>query len=402
MSTCTCDTFTGTVKGAFLDKRGAVLNAQHPDFGGNLATALSLAYAGEVIVLPSRDLSGGVLSYTTTTGFSISTKVAIQGNAIGHGGSVAAVDGTIISGTNLSIATASVPFKMDSVCIKESGSSGSAGTIALNIDNSSGGVNNWVLRDIYLTGTTNKLGVGLRCYFALKGVVYGGHIEGWEHGVLLKLTSNANLFVGSKFRLNDIGVYAPDQESAPNAGDQSCDDVFLQGCVLEGNNVGVQAMSGAITLQSCHLENVYTGTNVILGGTASLKSTGCDYGGSAKDIEILAGNAQNHSSVGDTFRGGGGGTNPYSITHNGTGVLRIVNPTMGLPTITGSGPVIVEFENVIYGYQCTGRDLKVEGFATVYSATNGQGFTAHATGGVRYRIVPPNNSGGNAFWITPV
>jgi len=397
---CTCDTFTGvvtsatgsTLTGTVYDRGGAALNVQNVDFGGDVQAAITAATAGDIIVLPRANYDP----------FDIDKKVALQGNAIGSGPAVADVDGSIISGTNDTIVRATVPFKLDSVCIKESETSGDADSIALNIDNGSGGVARWVLRDVYLTGTIERLGVGLHCYFALKGVVNGGNIEGWDNGVVLEHTSNANLFIGTKIRWNNTGVCAP-VSASPVVENASTDDLFLLGCSIEGNKVGVKAMSGAITLQSCHLENTYIddphanplveiqGKNVVMGGTAALKSTGCDFGGAATDIEILSGNAQNHSSVGDTFRG--------TITHNGTGVLRIVNPTLGLPVITGTGPVILEYENVIHGVHCSGRDLKVEGFATVYSTEPGQGFTAHSPDNTRYRLAPPNG-GGTASWVT--
>jgi len=276
---------------------------------------------------------------TVTVPANTTCPIVCYTNQINTGSKVVKIQGagrtSVISGSGCTLITlASSGSTLEDVQVNDP--SGNSSTIAVDVNNGSAGVNDWVLRNVYLTGT-GKNGIGLHTLFGLKGQVIGGEISGFAMNYKPEAagsgsSSNANHLTGVKLREGNYGIFIP-----PN----SVDDVPIDGCTIEGNSVGirVEAGNGKIVAHKTHFENIVgatPGTNIILYGQGSeLVSEGNFFAGAAPNRDIVvndAANAGNQISVGDTLNSG--------VTYNGSGEFMIVEPQF-MPTITGTGTVTV-------------------------------------------------------------
>ena len=258
--------------------------------------------------------------------------------------------GSLISGSGITVIRATEPFIAEDLAIYDP--VGHADTIALDINDGENGVVNWELRNVYLHGTTDRVGIGLRGVFAMKGIVSGAEIIGWGKGVALtqhdtNAKSNAIDFQGVKIRVNDIGLSV-----------EGSDDVFVGGSTIEGNRTGISQASGKVTLSRTHLENNQgaTPTNVTI-SAGNFVSLGSFYAGTGatRDIVVTAG-AGIHTSIADTFNGG--------VTHGGTGVMHVFAPVVAF-TVSGAGPVIEYRDTGVRATNRSGNSYIISGFANL-------------------------------------
>lgn len=200
---------------------------------------------------------------------------------------------------------------------------GHASTVLLNLTSGpypGGGMSNAELRNVYLRGNGDlaeaaRLGIGIKGLFSLKGNVVGGAIEYLNQGVVLEDASNAWAFLGTKVRGNVTGFVLG------QAG-QVVTDVFLLGCTVEGNALGVLTGVIATTMDQCHFENHADGEVVVTSGALKTSKSYFAPSGSTSPIQIQAGSSSLHSSDNDAINPGSAG----SIRHLGTGVYILRNP----------------------------------------------------------------------------
>jgi hypothetical protein len=281
-----------------------------------LQHAIDAVAPGSELVLPG--------PFLITSSLSLNKPLKLRGSAVGQGGGSSLVSGSRIIGSGFTLVRATKPFVLQDVQITDP--VGHASTVALDISDGSNGVANWELRNVYLTSDhTRKLGTGLRCIFALKGLIVGGAIEGWATGVDLQSISgqqsNANAFFGMKIRVNTIGVKMTD-----------VGDLFMYGGTTEGNGTGIEHESGVLFSAGQHFENnVAPRRNIHTTGSGTIVSISDEFYSSGTDLDVfIESGAGRHSFTSPTFNAG--------VKHTGTGIVTILNPVNAV-AVAGTGPI---------------------------------------------------------------
>jgi len=238
---------------------------------------------------------------------------------------------------------------------------GHASTILVNLDNGpypTGGMNNFELRNVTLRGNASlasgaRLGVGLRCKFALKGLVSSGAIEYLNDGCLLTDAANAIGFIAARIRSNNRGLFAD------NAGEVITNVHFGPGTVVENNQIGVESYATLLSCEGAYFENTVREVKIQSGG--ELHSTNSYYGGNGThQIEVVGGTG-GHSSSHDVLNNGSSGA---AILHNGTGYFLVRQPKAGGVSL-GTGPVVTDAGLGETGRNTAGNNYSLDGYNAV-------------------------------------
>ena len=232
--------------------------------------------------------------------------------------------------------------------------------IALDNPTVGEGINNTTLRSVSAIGAQNPgdpitsyTGTGIFLEFALKCVFDDVIVSNCGIGVhavaepTLGVSGlpNSNWWNGCKIRSNNVGFNI------------RADDTYISGCTIEANSVGVYAPAGnKVTLTSNHFENQSGSMINVQLDAGTLSSFGNFYSGAAANSDIIINSAGLEStSVNDTLNSG--------VTKvAGTGCLNIYNPTLGAPSVTGAGRVIIHTQSGIVGTNTGTLQYGIQGF----------------------------------------
>lgn len=219
-----------------------------------ITAAVAAAPAGSTVYFPAG-------TYKVTSGITDAGK-AITFAGVGVG--------SVITGSGFAILSLTAPYS-NAQDLQIEASAYSALTIGIDVANGTTGVNNFTIRRCTILGFFQNpyVGIGVRLYFGIKGVIDDCIIQFFSRGLSVEAVDinnkpNSNSIKANKIRQNVTGVYV-----------DTVDDIFLAHNTLESNekcihSVGMAGASTYVMATNNHFESA-TGTpsiNVLLANTS--------------------------------------------------------------------------------------------------------------------------------------
>lgn len=241
---------------------------------------------------------------------------------------------SVISGSGITLVSLSgnVGIRNKVRNLKITDPTGNASTVGLSLGIPGGtGIEDTRIDNVVLIGT-NKLGIGLRLDSSLTGVIQGCKIEGWnvglQYGASATNVSNANDIRGNHLSRNATGLQA--------LSGSAVKDIYLTGNIVELNTtMQVDLQTAKLTATANHFESPTPTTILIqVSGQGRLVSQGNFFANATanSDIVITSTSGGPQLSLGDSFSTGVTSNLPSSNS------LIVVVP-IGTYTTAGTGLV---------------------------------------------------------------
>lgn len=229
---------------------------------------------------------------------------------------------------------------------------GNASTIGLRLGNTDGTDYGWglgTISNVQVEGTSTN-GTGIKLDWGLEALMTNVTIVKWSVGVYnyglnASLASNANAWVGCKFRENLTGI--------KNEGSS----LYLFGCTNEGNEqFGVDNVSGGMNIFGTHFENNAGAVNVNL-TEGTFISQGNVYSSADPNEDVVSAGVGRSMSIFDNM--------PSGITHTGSDIFTIVHPTYMPNEPVGAGQTVVHRALSVTSRNLSSNDWTISGIRGV-------------------------------------